>query len=72
MSELGGIATNDLFALCEPLDRTANWSDVYHFRPEAIAKQADQVATAVLSALEALFRTHFADSVEPFEVAPPP
>ena len=52
VSELGGIATNDLFALCEPLDRTANWSDVYHFRPEAIAKQADQVATAVLSALD--------------------
>ena len=43
-SQLGGIVTNDLFALCDPLDRATNWSEIYHFRPEAKAKQADYVA----------------------------
>ena len=47
IAELGGIATDDLFALCDPLDRATNWSDEYHFRPEAKAKQADQVAASV-------------------------
>ena len=51
VAELGGIETNDLFALCDPLDRATNWSDVYHFRKEAKAMQADQVAAAVLSAV---------------------
>ena len=51
VAELGGIATNDLFALCDPLDRATNWSDVYHFRTEAKARQADQVATSVIAAL---------------------
>ena len=49
VAELGGIATNDLFALCDPLDRRANWRDVNHFRAEAKSKQADQVAAAVLA-----------------------
>lgn len=53
VAELGGIATNDLFALCDPLDRATNWSDTYHFRREAKAKQADQVAGSVLAALAA-------------------
>ena len=53
VAELGGIVTNDLFALCDPLDRATNWSDTYHFRPEAKAKQADQVAGSVLAALAA-------------------
>ena len=56
VAELGGIATNDLFALCDPLDRATNWSDTYHFRREAKAKQADQVAASVLSALNAYKR----------------
>ena len=47
VAELGGIATDDLFALCDPLDRAANWCDEYHFRPEAKASQADQVASSV-------------------------
>lgn len=51
VAELGGIATDDLFALCDSLDRITNWSDMFHFRPEAKARQADQVAAAVLSAL---------------------
>lgn len=56
VAELGGIATNDLFALCDPLDRDTNWRDTYHFRREAKAKQADQVAASVLSALNAYKR----------------
>ena len=52
VAELGGIATDDLFALCNPLDRKENWRDGCHFKPAAIAKQADQVAASVLSALE--------------------
>ena len=51
VAELGGIATDDLFAMCDSLDRITNWSDMFHFRPEAKARQADQVAAAVLSAL---------------------
>jgi len=51
VAELGGIATDDLFALCDPLDRGTNWSDAYHFRSEAKALQSDQVAESVLSAL---------------------
>jgi len=54
VAELGGIATNDLFALCDPLDRATNWSDTYHFRREAKAKQADQVAGSVLAALNTM------------------
>ena len=56
VAELGGIATNDLFALCDPLDRVTNWSDEYHFRPKAKAMQADRVAASVLSALNAYKR----------------
>ena len=51
VAELGGIATDDLFSLCDPLDRGTNWSDAYHFRSEAKALQSDQVAESVLSAL---------------------
>ena len=43
--------TDDLFALCDPLDRKENWKDVFHFQPAAIEKQADQVATSILSSL---------------------
>ena len=52
-AEAGCVATDDLFALCDPLDRAANWSDEYHFRPEAKAMQADCVAGSVLSVREA-------------------
>ena len=51
VTELGGIATDDLFALCDPLDRATNWCDEYHFHSGARAKQADQVAGSVLVAL---------------------
>ena len=46
-----GLAVDDLFALLDPLDREANWSDVYHHKAPLREKEADQVAAAVLSAL---------------------
>lgn len=46
--ELGDIATNDLFGLLYPLDRKANWSDVYHHKAPLRAKEAKKVARAIL------------------------
>lgn len=51
VAKLGGIATDDLFALCDPFDREQNWRDACHYRPSAIEKQADQVASSCLSVL---------------------
>ena len=50
--EIGGVATDDLFALCDPLDRKRYWKDNYHFHNEAVAMQAERVAASVLSVLE--------------------
>ena len=52
VAEFGVSATDDLFALCDLLDRKENWMDGCHFKPAAVAKQADQVSALVLSALE--------------------
>ena len=52
VAELGGITTDNLFSLLDPLDRAANWSDEYHHREAVQKKEAEQVATAVLSAHE--------------------
>ena len=41
----------DLFSAMNGLDRDAFWSDVCHFRPEAIAIQADLIADHVLDQL---------------------
>ncbi len=46
-----GVPTNDLFALMDPLDREANWSDVYHYKNEAKQLQAKAVAACVREAL---------------------
>ncbi len=51
VAEFGGIATDDLFSLLDPLDRAANWSDEYHHRQAARKKESEQVAASVLSAL---------------------
>lgn len=48
---LGVVAVNDLFSLLDPLDRQANWSDVYHHKPPTVNKEAAQVAASVLKAL---------------------
>jgi len=50
-AEFGVDGTDDLFALCDPLDRRENWKDGFHFHGPAVAKQADQVAASVLAAL---------------------
>ena len=52
VAKLGGIATDDLFSLLDPLDRTANWSDEYHHREAVQKKESERVSAAVLSALE--------------------
>ena len=50
-AEFGVDGTDDLFALCDPLDRKENWKDGFHFHNAAVEKQADQVATSILAAL---------------------
>ena len=49
-AEFGADATDDLFAFCCDFDLEAAWSDGTHFRPEAIERQAEQVASSVLVA----------------------
>ena len=52
VAEMGGIATDDLFALMDPLDRETNWNDTFHFKPAPIAQQTRQVTQSCLSALK--------------------
>ena len=49
VKRLGGIEINDLFALLDPLDREQNWSDTYHHKPPVRAREAEQVAAAVMA-----------------------
>ena len=49
VKRLGGIATDDLFALLDPLDREQNWSDTYHHKAPTRAKEAEQVAASVMA-----------------------
>ena len=49
VKRLGNIATDDLFALLDPLDREQNWSDTYHHKPPVRKKEADQVAASVMA-----------------------
>ena len=51
VARLGGIGTNDLFAALDPLDRKANWSDMYHHKPHVCRMEGEIVAKAVLSAI---------------------
>lgn len=44
---LGGIETNDLFSLLDPMDREVNWRDVYHHRESAVEAEAQQVARMI-------------------------
>lgn len=47
VKRLGGIATDNLFALLDPLDREQNWSDTYHHKAPVCKKEAEQVAASV-------------------------
>ena len=49
VKRLGNIATDDLFALLDPLDREQNWSDTYHHKPPVRQKEAEQVAASVMA-----------------------
>ena len=51
IARLGGIGTDDLFSLLDPLDREKFWTDVFHHNPEARAMEARQVADCVLAAI---------------------
>ena len=51
VEELGGITTDALFALLDPLDRTSHWTYTYHHTPETVAIEAAHVATAVVAAI---------------------
>lgn len=48
-----GVPTDDLFALMDPLDREANWSDTFHFKGEAKKLQAKAVGDSMRKALGA-------------------
>jgi len=48
-----GVPTDDLFALMDPLDREAHWSDTFHFKDEAKKMQAKAVSDSVRKALGA-------------------
>lgn len=50
---LGGIVVNDLYSLLDPFDREEYWSDMYHHKMNLRQKEAEQVATTVLSILPA-------------------
>ena len=51
VARLGGIGTDDLFALLDPLDRGTYWVDGAHHNPEARAMEARQVADCILATL---------------------
>lgn len=51
VEELGGITTDALFAMLDPLDRTSHWTYTYHHTPETVAIEAAHVAAAVVTAL---------------------
>jgi len=51
VARMGGIVTDDLFALMDPKDRAANWTDVYHHKSEARLEEAKQVVACVRAQL---------------------
>jgi len=53
VESFGDMATNDLFALLDPLDRETNWSDVYHHKPTLRKMEAARVFASVSAALAA-------------------
>ena len=52
VARVGGIETDDLFALLDPLDREANWADEYHHKVETREMTAKKVAEAILAEIE--------------------
>ena len=52
VKRLGDIATDDLFALLDPLDRNQNWTDTYHHKAPVRKREAEQVAAACAAALK--------------------
>ena len=51
IAEKENLPVIDLFSEMDVLDREEYWSDPYHFRAPAVAKQADKIAAIVLDTL---------------------
>ena len=49
VARVGGIATDDLFALLDPLDRETNWADEFHHKVETRKMTAKKVTEAILA-----------------------
>ena len=49
VARVGGIATDDLFALLDPLDRATNWGDEFHHKVETRKITAKKVTDAILA-----------------------
>ena len=49
IARVGGIATDDLFALLDPLDRETNWADEFHHTVETRKMTAKKVTEAILA-----------------------
>ena len=52
VTDIKDIFVDDLYSLMHPLDRTAYWRDDFHFKPDAIAMQVNQVVERCLKAKE--------------------
>lgn len=48
VARVGGLATDDLFALLDPLDREANWCDEFHHGEDVKKMAAEKVVEVVL------------------------
>lgn len=64
-----GVPTDDLFALMDPLDREANWSDTFHFKPEAKKRQAQAIGVCVRKALGVAAPASTADAAAALKAA---
>lgn len=51
VARVGGIETDDLFALLDPLDRDANWADEFHHKLETRKMTAKKVTESILAAI---------------------
>ena len=49
VARVGGIVTDDLFALLDPLDRETNWADEFHHKVETRKMTAKKVTEAILA-----------------------
>ena len=51
VAEAGGISTNDLYALMNPLDRATYWTDTHHYTSDGYELLASQIVEKVTAAM---------------------